>query len=143
MAEIIQGLIGQQVELSSTDGISVVTDVGILDGYDGHVLRLRKESERLYFPLANVFSLASAASAENSPLALAPSGASLLGELVGKPVQLFPNPHTARIDGILEAADDHFVRLSHAVGHAGPLHGGVTPWRLLPLHCVRLIKPAA
>src|SRR6516164_6198642 len=109
MSEIFAELIGQQVELASTDGISVVGDVGILDAYDGRVVRLRKEGELLYFPLENVHSIAGAATtAGSSPPLPATTGGNLLGELVGQKVDIFPNPHTARIEGVLEAVDGSF-----------------------------------
>jgi hypothetical protein len=66
-----------------------------------------------------------------------------LGELVGHKVHIFSNPHHARIDGVLEAVDDHFVRFSEAVAYTGPMHGNVVPWLLVPLHRIRLIKPEA
>jgi hypothetical protein len=69
MPELIEERMGQQVELATTDGITVDTDFGVLDAYDGRVLRLRKaEGELLYFPLHNVHTIAGeATNARSSP----------------------------------------------------------------------------
>ncbi len=52
--EVLRDLLGQYVEVRSRAGQSEYTDKGMLEAYDSQWIRLRKDSETICFPIANI-----------------------------------------------------------------------------------------
>ncbi len=51
---VVSELLGQQVEVRSLRGQSECVDAGVLEATDERWIKLRKDDEVLYFPIANV-----------------------------------------------------------------------------------------
>lgn len=54
MNDMLQALVGRQVQVYSVRGETEVNDTGTLEAYDGVWLCLRKSGEALYFSIARV-----------------------------------------------------------------------------------------
>ena len=139
MSGLIQGLVGQYVLLNSSGREQVATDSGVLEAFDGLVIRLRKGDDCLYFPIYHVHGIMRAA--EEVPVdrqPIADGSGLLLRELIGQEVRIFPTPQVrVWTEGVLEDADEHVVVLRTKDGSPDGLEHSF----YLPLTRIRLIKP--
>ena len=125
--------------LNSNGREQVATDSGVLEAFDGRVIRLRKGGDRLYFPIYHIHGIVR--SAESVPVdrqPIADGTGILLRELIGLEVRVFPIPQVrVRTEGVLEDADEHVVVLRTKDGSPDGLEHSF----YLPLTRIRLIKP--
>ena len=139
MSRLIQALVGQFVVLNSSEIGRVDKDSGVLEAFDGRVIRLRKGQERLYFPLHHVQGImraTEAAPTDRRPVTDGPD--ILLRELMGQEIRVYPVPKVHLwTDGMLEDADEDTacVRTKDGSTH------GLEYLSYLPLTRNRLIKP--
>ena len=54
MDNILQSLVGHQVQIYSVRGETEVSDTGILEAYDANWLLIRRNGEALYFCISRV-----------------------------------------------------------------------------------------
>ena len=54
MKDILEELLGEYIEVISRGGNTAYRDSGVLEDYDEQWIKIRKELETLYFPIANV-----------------------------------------------------------------------------------------
>lgn len=137
MKTLLQELIGKQVTLL-TDNDAVTTsdepyrDDGILEAFDGLILRLQKlGNDRLYFPVHSIQKATTAVDAEAIvvPDTAVTEPGGLLHDLLDKPVSVWLNTSRSRTDAILEAYDTEAIRVNT---------GGQIAY--FPLSSVRVLK---
>ena len=54
MKDILEGILGQHVEVRSQSVTAACRDNGVLEEYDERWIKIRKDLEVIYFPIANV-----------------------------------------------------------------------------------------
>ena len=54
MDDVLQGLVGRQVQVYSVRGETEIRDTGVLEAYDAHWLRLNCSGDSLYFSISRV-----------------------------------------------------------------------------------------
>ncbi len=54
MTDVLHEVLGQFVQVRSQYGQGEGRDEGVLEAYDERWIKLRKDAETLYFPIANV-----------------------------------------------------------------------------------------